>query len=80
MYSHTHTHTHIHIYICIKSKLTIVVESELKVHFSLATTPCSRESDTPFLGLLHFTLDPYLITLSAKQGCIKYHFLSLCST
>ena len=26
--------------------------------------------------LLHFTLDPYLIMLSAKQGGIKYHFLS----
>ncbi len=27
-------------------------------------------------GLLHFTLDPYLITLSVKQGGNKYHFLS----
>ena len=26
--------------------------------------------------LLHFTLDPYLITLSVKQGDIKYYFLS----
>ena len=32
---------------------------------------------TPFPGLLHFTLDPYLIMLSVKQGGIKYHFLSL---
>ena len=30
-----------------------------------------------FPGLLHFTLDPYLIILSVKQGGIKYHFLSL---
>ena len=30
---------------------------------------------TPFPGLLHFTLDPYLIILSVKQGGIKYHFL-----
>ena len=29
---------------------------------------------TPFLGLLHFTLDPYLVMLSVKQGGIKYHF------
>ena len=29
---------------------------------------------TPFPGLLHFTLDLYLIILSVKQGCIKYHF------
>ena len=32
---------------------------------------------TLFLGLLHFTLDTYLIMLSVKQGNIKYHFLSL---
>ena len=31
---------------------------------------------TLFPGLLHFTLDPYLIMLSVKQGGIKYHFLS----
>ena len=35
------------------------------------------EGVTPFPGLLHFTLDPYLIMLSVKQGGIKYHFLSL---
>ena len=29
---------------------------------------------TPFLGLTHFTLDPYFIMLSVKQGGIKYHF------
>ena len=28
-------------------------------------------------GLLYFTLDPYLIMLSVKQGSIKYHFLSV---
>ena len=28
----------------------------------------------PFPGLLHFTLDMYLILLSVKQGSIKYHF------
>ena len=32
---------------------------------------------TTLLGLLHFTLDTYLIILSVKQGGIKYHFLSL---
>ena len=35
------------------------------------------EGATPFPGLLHFTLDPYLTMLSIKQGNIKYHFLSL---
>ena len=34
-------------------------------------------SATPFPGLLHFTLDLHLITLSVKQASIKYHFLSL---
>ena len=32
---------------------------------------------TPFPGFLHFTIDPYLIMLSVKQGDIKYHFLSI---
>ena len=35
------------------------------------------EGATPFPGLLNFTLDPYLIMLSVKQGGIKYHLLSL---
>ena len=35
------------------------------------------EGATAFPGLIHFTLDPYLIMLSVKQGGIKYHFLSL---
>ena len=35
------------------------------------------EGATPFSGLLNFTLDPYLIMLSVKQGGIKYHFLRL---
>ena len=30
-----------------------------------------------FPWLLHFTFDPNLIMQSAKQGGIKYHFLSL---
>ena len=34
------------------------------------------EGATSFPGLLHFTLDPYLILLSVKQGVIKYTFLS----
>ena len=35
------------------------------------------EGSTPFPGLLHFILDPYLIMQSVFQGGIKYHFLSL---
>ena len=34
--------------------------------------------DSYYTGLLHFTLDPYLIMLSVKQGDIKNHVLSLC--
>ena len=50
-------------------KLVTVVEGNPKAPFSIATTP--------FPGLLHFTLDTYLILLSVKQGGIKYYFLSL---
>ena len=50
----------------VKVKLATLVEGDLKAPFPIATTP----------GLLHFTLDPYLIMLSDKQGGIKYHFLS----
>ena len=60
-----------------KKKLATVVESDPKAPFSIATTPTFREGTTPFPGLLHFTLHPYLIMLSVEQGSIKYHFLSL---
>ena len=42
----------------------IVVEGNQKAPFLIATFP----------GLHHFTLDPYLILLSVKQGDIKYIF------
>ena len=32
------------------------------------------EGATPFPGLLHFTLDTYLILLSVKQGGTEYYF------
>ena len=32
------------------------------------------EGATPFPGLLHLTLDLYLVMLSVKQGDLKYHF------
>ena len=41
-----------------------------KAPFSIATTPRSGGGITPFPGLLHFTLDTYLILLSVKQGGI----------
>ena len=53
-------------YICIC--IYTIVEGDPKAPFSIAT---------PFPGLLHFTLDSYLIMLSVKQAGIKYYFLSL---
>ena len=60
-----------------KVKLATIVEGNLKAPFSIATTPMCRGGRYSFPGLLYFTLDPYLIMLSVKQGGIKYHFLSL---
>ena len=53
-----------------KLKLATVIEGDPKARFSIATTP-------RYTGLLHFSLDPYLIMVSVKHGGIKYHFLSL---
>ena len=58
-------------------KLATVVEGDQKAPFTIATTLRCREGATPFSGLLHFTQDTYLISLSVKQGVNKYHFLSL---
>ena len=60
-----------------KVKLATIVEGNPKAPFSIATTPRCRGGRYSFPGLLYFTLDPYLIMLSVKQGGIKYHFLSL---
>ena len=54
--------------------LATSVEGDPKAPFSKATTLRCRGGATPFPGLLHFTIDPYLIVLSVKQGGIKYHF------
>ena len=61
----------------VKVKLATIVKGNPKAPFSVATTPMCRGGRYSFPGLLYFTLDPYLIMLSAKQGSIKYHFLSL---
>ena len=57
--------------------MATIVEGNPKAPFSIATTPRCRGGRYSFPGLLYFTLDPYLIMLSVKQGVIKYHFLSL---
>ena len=47
----------------------------LKAPFSVDITPrCGGGRNS---GLFHFTLDPYHIVLSGKQGGIKYHILNL---
>ena len=49
-------------------KLATVIEGDQKAPISIAITPrCA----TPFLGLLYFTLNRYLIFLSVKQGGIN---------
>ena len=60
-----------------KVKLATIVEGNPKAPFSIATTPMCRGGRYSFPELLYFTVDPYLIMLSVKQGGIKYHFLSL---
>ena len=62
---------------CNTSKLATIVEGNPKAPFSIATTPRCRGGRYSFPGLLYFTLDPYLIMLSVKQGGIKFRFLSL---
>ena len=66
-----------HLGINSKVKLTTIVEGNPKAPFLIATTPRCRGGCYSFPGLLYFTLDPYLIMLSVKQGGIKNHFLSL---
>ena len=39
--------------------------------------PRCRRGHYSFPWIAPFTLDPYLLMLSVKQGSIKYHFLSL---
>ena len=63
--------------IYIQVRLVNSVEGHLKAPFSIASTLKCRERHYSFPGLLHFTFDIYLIMLSAKQGGIKYNFLSL---
>ena len=54
-----------------------MVEGDLKAPFSIAATPRCMGVCYYFSGLLHFTLDTYLIRLSVKQGRMKYLLLSL---
>ena len=64
-------------YVCIysKVKLATLLADVSKAPFSVATTPRCRGGRYSFPGLLLFTLNPYFVMLSVKQGGIKYHFL-----
>ena len=82
IYMYMCIYIYIYIYVCIyiyiyKVKLAIIVKSDLKAPFSLATTERCRDGHYSLDELLHFTLDVYLIIQSVKQGGIKYQFLSL---
>ena len=57
--------------------MATLVEDNLKAYFSIATTPWCREGCYSFPWIAPLTLDPLPYMLSLKQGCIKYHFLSL---
>ena len=54
--------------------MVTVVEGNSKTPFSIATTPRCRGGSYSFPGLLHFTLETYLIMLRVEVGGIKYHF------
>ena len=54
--------------------MATIVEGNPKAPFSIATTPRCRGGHYSFPGLLYFTLDPYLIMLSVKQGGIQIPF------
>ena len=58
----------------VKVKLATIVEGDPNAPFSISTTLRYRQGCYSFPRLLHFTLDPYLIMLSVKQGGIKNHF------
>ena len=54
-----------------------LVQGNPKAPFSIATTLGSRGGCYYLPEIAPLNLDLYLIMLSAKQGGIKYHFLSL---
>ena len=60
-------------FIHIKMKLATVFEGNPKAPFSIVITPRCTGGGYFFPGLLHFSLDTYLIMQSVKQGGIKYY-------
>ena len=61
---------HAHRYLKV-SKVGDEVEDDPKVSFHKLLYRGVGEGTIPVPGILHFTLDPYLIMLSVKQGDIK---------
>ena len=66
---------YIYIYIYIYIKLATWVEVNPKAHFSVPTTPRFWKGASPFPGLLHFTLNPYLIMLCLARRHQVWFFL-----
>ena len=48
------------------SKVGDLIRRSPEGSFSIATTPSCKDGASPFPGLLHFTLDSYLIMLIVK--------------
>ena len=83
LYIHVYVYTYIcaymYDYMCVyvyvrKSKFGDCSWGWPKAPFQLLLHQGVGEGVTPFRGLLHFTLDTYLILLSVKRGDIKYNF------
>ena len=73
----TSSYIYIYIYMCVcvcVSNWLIIVEGNLKVPFSIVTTPRCWGGRNSFPWIAALILDPYLIMLSVKRGGIKYHF------
>ena len=65
------------IYIYSKSKLATVVKDTLRLAFEKLLHWGINQGATPFPGVLHFALDPYLIMLSITVGGSNYHIFNL---
>ena len=63
IYIYIYIYNYIHIY--------IYIYNYIYIYIYIYTYVCVGEGATPFPGWFHFTLDPYLIMLSVKQGSIK---------
>ena len=66
-YARARAHTHIYIYVHIKVKLAIIVEGDLKVPFSIATTPRGKEGYYSFPLIVPL----YRLSLPSNAGLLS---------